>query len=157
HLLRTEQAAPYVIPGSHGTSYETGGLAVTERPYRLLDARGRAHPRRFAYGVPTESVHWVTAAGIRPGVDSVTIGAADAITRAARADRLDLREIALGARETANPVVGLVAALTRVVAADDPAAAEYVHRGSTSQDIFDTGAMLVAGHALRHIRADLDA
>ncbi|KOG85361.1 hypothetical protein ADK38_37120, partial [Streptomyces varsoviensis] len=49
---------------------------------RLLDARGLAHPRRFAYGVPTEAVHWVTAAGIRPGVDSVTLSDADAIARA---------------------------------------------------------------------------
>ncbi|WP_331446943.1 adenylosuccinate lyase family protein [Streptomyces xanthochromogenes] len=81
--------------------------------------------------------------------------AAEAITRAARAERFDVREIALAARETANPVVGLVAVLTRVVAADEPAAAEYVHRGSTSQDIFDTGAMLVARRALRIIRADL--
>ncbi|MEV6973413.1 FAD/NAD(P)-binding protein [Kitasatospora sp. NPDC093806] len=82
HLLDTEQCAAYRIGGDHGSSYETGGLAVTERPYRLLDARGRAHPRRFAYGVPTESVHWVTAAGIRPGVDSVTLGDSDAIARA---------------------------------------------------------------------------
>ncbi|MDF3292212.1 MULTISPECIES: FAD/NAD(P)-binding protein [Streptomyces] len=82
HLLQTDQAAPYRITGSHGTVYETGGLAVTETPYRILDARGRAHPRRFAYGVPTESVHWVTAAGIRPGVDSVTLGDSDAIARA---------------------------------------------------------------------------
>ncbi|MBR7832509.1 FAD/NAD(P)-binding protein [Actinospica durhamensis] len=81
HLLETEQAAPYRIPGEH-SDYVTGGLAVTERPYQLLDARGRAHPRRFAYGVPTESVHWVTAAGIRPGVDSVTLGDSDAIARA---------------------------------------------------------------------------
>lgn len=81
HLLDTDQAMPYRIAGAGGTSYETGGLAVTERPYRLLDGRGRAHPRRFAYGVPTESVHWVTAAGIRPGVDSVTLGDSDAIAR----------------------------------------------------------------------------
>ncbi|GLF92648.1 FAD/NAD(P)-binding protein [Streptomyces yaizuensis] len=80
HLLSTEQAAVYRIPGAGG-GYETGGLAVTERPYRLLDTRGRAHPRRYAYGVPTESVHWVTAAGIRPGVDSVTLGDSDAIAR----------------------------------------------------------------------------
>ncbi|SKU40566.1 Uncharacterised protein [Mycobacteroides abscessus subsp. abscessus] len=60
-------------------------MAVTARPYRLIGADGRAHPRRFAYGVPTESVHWVTAAGIRPGVDSVTLGDADAIARAALA------------------------------------------------------------------------
>ncbi len=82
HLLNTEQCTTYRIAGSHGTHYETGGLAVTERPYHLLDARGRAHPRCFAYGVPTEAVHWVTAAGIRPGVDSVTLGDSDAIARA---------------------------------------------------------------------------
>jgi hypothetical protein len=82
HLLNTEQAAPYRIATGGGPAYETGGLAVGERPYRLLDARGREHPRRFAYGVPTESVHWVTAAGIRPGVDSVTLGDSDAIAQA---------------------------------------------------------------------------
>ncbi|GGT92312.1 MULTISPECIES: class-II fumarase/aspartase family protein [Streptomyces] len=87
---------------------------------------------------------------------TVPEGAARAVSNAARAERLDLRALALAARETANPVVGLVQALTRVVAAQDPAAAEYVHRGSTSQDIFDTGAMLVADRALRLIRADLD-
>ncbi|MDI9883336.1 FAD/NAD(P)-binding protein [Streptomyces sp. HNM0645] len=81
HLLDTDQATPFRIKGEAGTEYETGGLAVTERPYRLLDGKGHAHPRRFAYGVPTESVHWVTAAGIRPGVDSVTIGDSDAIAR----------------------------------------------------------------------------
>ncbi|MEU9046836.1 3-carboxy-cis,cis-muconate cycloisomerase [Kitasatospora sp. NPDC048343] len=81
--------------------------------------------------------------------------AAAAITAAARADRLDLRRIAVQARETANPVVALVTAFTALVAADDPSAAEYVHRGSTSQDIFDTAAMLVADRALRLLRQDL--
>jgi hypothetical protein len=71
-----------VIGGRRGEDgHETGGLAVTRRPYRLLDADGRAHPRRFAYGVPTESVHWVTAAGVRPGVNSVILGDSDAIAR----------------------------------------------------------------------------
>ncbi|MDA2813252.1 FAD/NAD(P)-binding protein [Nocardiopsis sp. RSe5-2] len=82
HLLDTDQAAPYVIRGGPGAPYEAGGLTVTERPYRLVDGQGRTHPRRFAYGVPTESVHWVTAAGTRPGVDSVTLGDSDAIARA---------------------------------------------------------------------------
>ncbi len=59
-------------------------------------------------------------------------------------------------RETANPVVGFVKALTAVVAAADPKAAEYVHRGSTSQDILDTAAMLVVRRATVLIRADLD-
>ncbi|MEV1065361.1 FAD/NAD(P)-binding protein [Streptomyces sp. NPDC050263] len=81
-LLETGGCRPYRIAGTCGTFYETGGLNVTERPYRVVDATGRPHPRRFAYGVPTESVHWVTAAGIRPGVGSVTLEDSDAIARA---------------------------------------------------------------------------
>ncbi|MEV4442151.1 adenylosuccinate lyase family protein [Streptomyces sp. NPDC049577] len=84
--------------------------------------------------------------------------AARIITGAARAERLDARALALASRETANPVVGLVQALTRAVAADDTegtGAAEYVHRGSTSQDVLDTGAMLVARRTLAVVRADL--
>ncbi|MEU3598944.1 3-carboxy-cis,cis-muconate cycloisomerase [Streptomyces sp. NPDC006798] len=81
--------------------------------------------------------------------------AAAVITEAARAERFDCRAIALGSRETANPVVGLVRALTDAVAEADPVAAEYVHRGSTSQDILDTGAMLVSRNALRLVVADL--
>ncbi|MFJ5290594.1 FAD/NAD(P)-binding protein [Streptomyces sp. NPDC088348] len=82
HLLNTGQCTTYRIPGGRGGGYETGGLAVTPRPYHVLGPQGHAHPRRFAYGVPTESVHWVTAAGIRPGVDSVTLADSDGIARA---------------------------------------------------------------------------
>ncbi|MFD0319216.1 FAD/NAD(P)-binding protein [Streptomyces flavalbus] len=89
HLLATGQCRPYrITPHSSGgggagqEGYETGGLAVSQRPYHLLDAHGVPHPRRFAYGVPTESVHWVTAAGIRPGVGSVTLEDSDAIAAA---------------------------------------------------------------------------
>ncbi|MEU3981673.1 FAD/NAD(P)-binding protein [Streptomyces sp. NPDC026672] len=76
-LWRAGECRPHVVDG-----YETGGVDVTERPYRLIDRQGRAHPRRFAFGVPTEGVHWVTAAGVRPGVDSVTLSDADAVARA---------------------------------------------------------------------------
>ncbi|MFG2359106.1 FAD/NAD(P)-binding protein [Streptomyces sp. NPDC048521] len=85
HLLDTGQCSTYRIPTRSGGLYESDGLAVTGRPFRLIDAAGRAHPRRFAFGVPTESVHWVTAAGIRPGVNSVTLTDSDAIARAALA------------------------------------------------------------------------
>ncbi|MBH1934374.1 FAD/NAD(P)-binding protein [Streptomyces sp. AV19] len=72
---------PYLIPTGRDGHVETGGLMVTPRPYRLVDAAGQPHPYRFAFGVPTETVHWATAAGIRPGVDSVILGDADAIAR----------------------------------------------------------------------------
>ncbi|MCD7439560.1 FAD/NAD(P)-binding protein [Streptomyces lincolnensis] len=76
-LLERGQCRPHTVDG-----YETGGLDVTGRPYHLKDRQGRAHPRRFAFGVPTEGVHWVTAAGARPGVDSVMLSDADAVARA---------------------------------------------------------------------------
>jgi len=78
------------------------------------------------------------------------------ITAQAHADRLDLVALAHAARGAANPVVALVAAFTEMVAAKDPDAAEYVHRGSTSQDILDSAAMLVARRVLTLIAADLD-
>ncbi|MFD5896963.1 FAD/NAD(P)-binding protein [Streptomyces sp. NPDC060366] len=81
-LLAGGRCRPYAIADPELGAYETGGLAVTPRPYRLVDTEGRAHPRRFAYGVPTESVHWATAAGVRPGVNSVTLGDSDAIALA---------------------------------------------------------------------------
>ena len=94
NLLSAGECDVYRIGNPDGRPpYETGGLAVTERPYRLLDAEGRPHPRRFAFGVPTEAVHWATAAGARPGVNSVTFGDSDAIAAAVlaliRAARLD--------------------------------------------------------------------
>ncbi|OPF74312.1 FAD-binding protein [Streptomyces antioxidans] len=76
-LLETGQCRPHRVEG-----YETGGLDVTTAPYRVVDAQGRPHPRRFALGVPTEGVHWVTAAGARPGVNSVTLCDTDAVARA---------------------------------------------------------------------------
>ena len=83
HLVRSRRCRPYRLPDTIGRSYESGGLAVTASPYHLIDADGRPDQRLFAYGVPTETVHWVTAAGARPGVNSVMLGDADAIARAA--------------------------------------------------------------------------
>ncbi|MEU5696778.1 FAD/NAD(P)-binding protein [Actinosynnema sp. NPDC020468] len=82
NLLARGECRAHRIPVRGGGCYTTGGMAVGRRPYRLLDAADRPHPRRFAFGVPTETVHWVTAAGIRPGVNSVILGDADAVARA---------------------------------------------------------------------------
>ncbi|NEC84787.1 adenylosuccinate lyase family protein [Streptomyces sp. SID12501] len=78
------------------------------------------------------------------------------IASEAHTDRLDLVALAYAARAAANPVVALVTALTEAVAAKDPAASEYVHRGSTSQDILDSAAMLIARRVLTLIATDLE-
>ncbi|MEV4974698.1 3-carboxy-cis,cis-muconate cycloisomerase [Streptomyces scopuliridis] len=80
-------------------------------------------------------------------------GVAEAVTRAARAARFDPHDLAVRAREDGNPVIPLVADLTAAVPDE---AAEYVHRGATSQDILDTAAMLVASGTLALILDDLD-
>ncbi|MFI5797417.1 lyase family protein [Streptomyces sp. NPDC051677] len=87
---------------------------------------------------------------------TVPASAAAVITAAARAERFDLREVALRARAAANPVVALVRMLAEAVAREDPEAAHYVHQGSTSQDVLDTALMLVAARTVDLVLADLD-
>ena len=88
-LLASGRCRPHRVPAADGGFLETGGLDVTPRPGRVIAADGIAKQGLYALGVPTESVHWATAVGVRPCSDSATLGDADAIARAA-----------LGARRT---------------------------------------------------------
>ncbi|MFE2105220.1 FAD/NAD(P)-binding protein [Kitasatospora sp. NPDC059463] len=101
-LLATGGCRPFTVADGSPGGHRTGGLEVTHRPYHLVDAHGTAHPRRFAFGVPTESVHWVTAAGARPCVNSVTLGDADAIA---------LAVLGLASPDAPQPVPGQGAAV----------------------------------------------
>lgn len=78
------------------------------------------------------------------------------VTAVARAERFDVRSLALRARAGGNPVIPLVADLTAAVAERDTAHAEFVHRGATSQDILDSALMLLAARALELTAADLE-
>ncbi|MGW2519179.1 3-carboxy-cis,cis-muconate cycloisomerase [Streptomyces sp. NPDC001617] len=78
--------------------------------------------------------------------------AATAVTEAADAARFDVRSLAERARGGGNPVIPLVADLTKAVGEEY---GPYVHRGATSQDIMDTATMLVAVRTLELILADL--
>jgi 3-carboxy-cis,cis-muconate cycloisomerase len=79
-------------------------------------------------------------------------GAATAVTAAADVDGFDVRSLAERARAAGNPVIPLVADLTKTVGKEYGA---YVHRGATSQDIMDTATMLVAVRTLGLVLADL--
>ena len=122
-----------LAPGRAGSrvEVETGDGAYLQR---LLDAEAALARAQAGIGVVPEQ-------------------AADAITGAALAENFDLRQIALDAREGGNPVIPLAAALRAALPAD---LAAFVHRGATSQDIFDTATMLVADDARIVILADLD-
>ncbi|SMQ20376.1 3-carboxy-cis,cis-muconate cycloisomerase [Streptomyces sp. Ag82_O1-12] len=86
------------------------------------------------------------AAGLAPAE------AATAVTGAADAGVFDVRSLAERARAGGNPVIPLVADLTKAVG---DAYGPYVHRGATSQDIMDTAMMLVAARTLDPVLADL--
>ncbi|CAM5722972.1 3-carboxy-cis,cis-muconate cycloisomerase OS=Streptomyces fumanus OX=67302 GN=GCM10018772_34190 PE=3 SV=1 [Streptomyces fumanus] len=78
--------------------------------------------------------------------------AATAVTEAADPDRFDPVSLAERARGGGNPVIPLVADLTKAVGEEY---GPYVHRGATSRDIMDTATMLVAVRALAPVLADL--
>jgi 3-carboxy-cis,cis-muconate cycloisomerase len=90
-------------------------------------------------------------AGLVPG------GAGAAVTKAAAADfgPGELAELGRAAAVTGSPVPGLARVLARRV--PDPLARAAVHMGATSQDIMDTGAMLLARDALGAAVTDLAA
>ncbi|WP_166865989.1 lyase family protein [Salinibacterium sp. ZJ70] len=96
-----------------------------------------------------------------------TIGAAPS-TVADVADRLaasppaiDLSALAHASLAGGNPVIPLLPLLAERLRALDPAAAAWLHRGATSQDIVDTALMLVsrdsAQRAARELRTAADA
>ncbi|WP_368502793.1 FAD/NAD(P)-binding protein (plasmid) [Alkalihalophilus sp. As8PL] len=80
NLLKKAMATEYKI-NSKNSTFNTGGLAVSKPPNRLISSDGKPHDNIFIFGVPTEGVHWVTFAGVRPGVNSVTLMESDSISR----------------------------------------------------------------------------
>jgi 3-carboxy-cis,cis-muconate cycloisomerase len=89
------------------------------------------------------------AAGLIPAEAAEAIG-----TACREPGRFDIAELGRAAAGPGNPVEPLVRRLREVVG---PAAAEHVHAGTTSQDVFDTATMLVARGALGAVIADVDA
>ncbi|MEU1048574.1 3-carboxy-cis,cis-muconate cycloisomerase [Streptomyces sp. NPDC005897] len=87
------------------------------------------------------------ALGLAPAEAADAVGAA-----AGDRDAFDARSPAGRARGGGNPVIPLVADLTRAVG--EPYG-PYVHRGATSQDILDTATMLVAARTLDLLLPDL--
>jgi 3-carboxy-cis,cis-muconate cycloisomerase len=79
---------------------------------------------------------------------------AEAITKAARIENLQIGRIAESTRETGVPVSALVSELGRVAGEE---AARYIHLGATTQDILDTALVLRMRRALEYLRRDLVA
>ncbi len=81
--------------------------------------------------------------------------AATLIARHCKAENFNIPELVVAARRAGSMAIPLVKALTQAVAAEDKEAATKVHWGSTSQDVIDTGSVLVTRQALKVIDNDL--
>ena len=84
----------------------------------------------------------------------VPAAAAAIITEAAARRGFNPPDIATDARSGATPAIPFVKALRARVREMDPASAEHVHAGATSQDVTDTALVLVLRRAQRIIAAD---
>lgn len=74
----------------------------------------------------------------------VSKAAAEAIAEACAEIEIDVAALADEAAHAGTLAIPLVRRLREAAAAKDPAAAEFVHRGATSQDVADTALMLQA-------------
>jgi 3-carboxy-cis,cis-muconate cycloisomerase len=79
--------------------------------------------------------------------------AAEAISRAADVDRLDLTALAAATRNMGFPTVGLVKQLSALAGPD---AGRWTHWGATTQDILDTALVLQLREAMEVFDTDLD-
>jgi len=68
----------------------------------------------------------------------------------------DVDAIAARAEASGNPVPPLLELLRERLEQRNPAAARWLHRGLTSQDVLDTGLVLCARDAARRVLADVD-
>ncbi|MFI5533287.1 FAD/NAD(P)-binding protein [Kitasatospora sp. NPDC051853] len=66
-----------------GAAHATGGLNVTEAPFRVIDADGRIRCDLYALGIPTEHTRWFTQVGSgKPGLNTLFRRDADSIAAA---------------------------------------------------------------------------
>lgn len=81
--------------------------------------------------------------------------AAQAIASLCRVELYDIHALMAASAHDGSLAIPVVRRLAETVALFDPAAASFVHLGSTSQDVIDTAQVLLARRGLRLIEDDL--
>jgi hypothetical protein len=81
-LLTAGLARPH-RGGAAATATASGALDIELPEHRVRRPDGRPHRRLYAFGIPTEGIHWNTAIGARVRADADLFRHADTIARAA--------------------------------------------------------------------------
>ena len=122
----------------------------------LADLFGTASMRAiFSERKSLEAMFLVEAAlaRVQARLGVIPADAAIAIAAAARAEHLDLDELAAGTLRAGLPIVNLVEQLIRLTGKPH---GEFVHWGATSQDIMDTALVMQIREALEIVEHDLE-
>lgn len=82
--------------------------------------------------------------------------AAEVIVSRCRIELFDVPAIVTASRRAGSMAIPLVKALTKAVSEEESSAATHVHLGSTSQDVIDTGMVLVTRRALQLMDGKLE-
>ncbi|MBO0474217.1 hypothetical protein IGL98_000919 [Enterococcus sp. DIV0840] len=91
-LLRDEIASLHQLELASGEIYRTGALFVERETNQIQSKNGEVVSGLFCYGIPTEGIHWLTAATARPGTDPWNLREADLIARNIFEGKRDLKE-----------------------------------------------------------------
>jgi 3-carboxy-cis,cis-muconate cycloisomerase len=98
---------------------------------------------------------WLAALADLKVADATTGAAAAALELGGLVSDDDVAGIAALAEAGGNPVIPLVSLLRSRVAEQSPAAAEWVHRGLTSQDVLDTALQLALRDVAERVAVEL--
>ena len=88
-LLKEGVGRLHQLQLSDGSWFMSGAIEVDAGSNQLIDADGDVVRGLFCYGIPTEGVHWLTAATSRPGTDPWNLREADEIARRVLEDGLE--------------------------------------------------------------------
>ncbi|EOI00118.1 hypothetical protein UAW_00292 [Enterococcus haemoperoxidus ATCC BAA-382] len=91
-LLRDETACLHQLNLASGEIYQTGALLVERQTNQIQSKTGEVISGLFCYGIPTEGIHWLTAATSRPGTDPWNLREADVIAQTIFEGKLKTKE-----------------------------------------------------------------
>src|SRR6266571_2798815 len=128
-------------------------------PVRLLDSLATTEPLAEAFSdrsiLKAMLEFEVALAQVQARLQIIPQAAADAIASAAKPDAFDMDFLSRQTLRTGTMGIPLSKVLREIVKKKDPAAAEYVHWGVTSQDVSDTALVLLLKRAETLIAGDL--
>lgn len=78
-LLNDRIIHPHQLTIPNEVPFETGAIAIDPETNQILGPDDRPYPTLYCFGIPTEGIHWLTAATAQPGTDAWNLRQADQI------------------------------------------------------------------------------